>query len=143
MTPAAKGSSREKEAIQNQIDAFVTAWNSHDSHAMSMIYAEDADLINPFGRIAKSRTEIETLFRDEHTGSLKDSYVSLMFEGLRLLTPEIAVSDHSFEVSGARDRSGKEATLRGHLTLAFKKNGDTWQIVACRPMIPAPNPQGK
>jgi uncharacterized protein (TIGR02246 family) len=140
MTPAAKGSSREKEAIHNQIDMFVTAWNDHDLWAMSMVYAEDADLINPFGRIAKSRTAIETLLREEHAGPLKDSCISLMFEGLRLLTPDVAISDHSFEVSGVRDQSGKKMILRGHLTLVFKKHGDTWQIAACRPMIPAANP---
>jgi len=137
MTPAARGNSREKEAVHNQIDIFVRAWNNHDLWAMSMVYAEDADLIYPFGRAAKSRTEIETLFRDEHTGPFKDSCISLMFEGLRLLTPDVAVSDHSFEVSGVRDRSGKKTILRGHLTLVFTKHGDTWQIAACRPMIPA------
>jgi uncharacterized protein (TIGR02246 family) len=139
MTPGAKGSSREKEAIHKQIDIFVTAWNNHDLWAMSMVYAEDADLINPFGRVAKSRTEIEILFREEHTGPVKDSCISLMFEDLRLLTQDVAVSDHSFEVSGVRDRSGKKTILRGHLTLVFRKHGDTWQIVACRPMIPADN----
>jgi uncharacterized protein (TIGR02246 family) len=142
MTPAGKGSSRDKEAIHSQIDVFVTAWNNHDPRAMSMVYDEDADLVNPFGRSAKSRTEIEALLKDEHTGPVRDSCISLMFEGLRLLTSDVAVSDHSFEMSGVRDRSGAKTTLRGHLTMVFRKHRETWRIVACRPMIPAHNPEG-
>jgi uncharacterized protein (TIGR02246 family) len=143
MTPAAKGNSRQKIVIHNQIDAFLTAWNNHNPQAMAMICAENADLINSFGRIAKSRAEIEVLFVEEHAGWVKDSCMSLMFEGLRLLTPDVAVSDHAFELSGVRDRSGKESTLRGHLTLVFQKHEDTWQIAACRPMVPAPRPKLK
>ena len=137
MTPAAKGISTE-QAIHNRIDEFVTAWNKHDPHAMSMVYAEDADLINPSGRVANSRAEIEKLFRDEQSGGLKDSRMSLRSEVLRFLAPEVVISDHEFEVTGARDPSGKEISLRGHLTFVFKKQGNAWLVSACRPMIPVP-----
>jgi len=85
---AAKISSREEEAIRKQIDEFVAAWNRHNPQAMSMVFAEDADLINPFGRIAKSRIEIEKLFKEEHAGTLKNSHRELKFKGLRFLTQD-------------------------------------------------------
>jgi uncharacterized protein (TIGR02246 family) len=106
-----------------------------------MVYAEDADLINPFGRIAKSRTEIEKLFKEEHAGTLKNSHLALKSSGLRFWSPDAAVSDHTFEVTGAQDQAGKEMSMRGHLSLAFKKHGDTWLVEVCRPMIPSPTPE--
>jgi uncharacterized protein (TIGR02246 family) len=140
---AAKISSREEEAIRKQIDEFVAAWNRHNPQAMSMVFAEDADLINPFGRIAKSRTEIEKLFKEEHAGTLKNSHMALKFKGLRFLAQDAAVSDHTFEVTEAQDRADKGMSIRGHLSLAFKKHGDTWLVEVCRPMIPAPSPEAK
>lgn len=138
MTPAAKGSSRDEQEIQNRIEEFVTAWNKHDPRAMSVVYAEDGDLINPFGRVAKSRADIEVMLREEHAAGLKDSRFSLKSEGMRFLTSDIAVTDHAFEVTGARDPSGKELNLSGHLTQVHKRHDNKWEVAASRPMIPVP-----
>jgi uncharacterized protein (TIGR02246 family) len=140
MTPATKSNAREEQAIRHRVEEFVTGWNKHNPQAMSQVYADDADLINPFGRVAKSRTEIEKMFREEHNGAQKNSHMSLQPENLRFLASDVAVEDDSFEITGARDQSGKETTLRGHLTLVFKKYGDKWLAVTCRPMIPVPTP---
>ncbi len=135
MTPTA--STSKEEAIRNRINEFVNAWNKHDPRAMSMVFAEDADLINPQGRVAKSRTEIEKLFKEEHSNAYKDSQMALRLAGLRFLAPDVAVGDYEFEVTGARDRSGKETKLQGHLTDVFKQQGNAWNVATCRPMIPA------
>src|SRR5207244_1038739 len=105
--------------------------------AMSALYTDDADMVNPNGRIAKNRKEIETLFRDEHSNIFKDSRMALRQSGIRLLAPDVAVGDYEFEVTGARDQAGKPTTLRGHLTDIFKRQGTAWMVAASRPMIPA------
>jgi uncharacterized protein (TIGR02246 family) len=144
MSATPKLSSREEEAIHARSDEFVNGWNTHNPRAMSALYAEDADVINPFGRVAKGRTEIERLFKDEHSGPLKDSHMSVRPESIRLLTPEVAITDHSFEITGIRDPHGKDVpTMRGHITEVLKKSGDMWLAVACRPMVPLPNPGGR
>src|ERR1700680_3230624 len=102
MSAAPKISSREEEAIHTRVDEFVSAWNTHNARAMSMLYAEDADVINPFGRVAKGRTEIERLFKDEHSTGLKDSRMSVRPEKIRLLSPDIAITDHAYELTGIR-----------------------------------------
>jgi uncharacterized protein (TIGR02246 family) len=139
---ATKLSSKEEGVILKRIEEFVTAWNAHDPRAMSMLHAEDADLINPSGRAAKSRTEIETLLKQEHSRGLKDSRLSLKFEAVRFLAPDAAVTDHAYELSGVRDPAGNPITVRGHLTQILKK-GETWQIVVSRPMIPLTNLESK
>ena len=141
MTPATD-TSKEERAIQKQVDAFVAAWNRHDTRSMANVYSEDADLINPRGRIAKSRTEIEQLFRDEHAGPFKQSQFSATPQSTRLLGPDLAVITEAFEVSGAIDDAGSRTTLRGHFTNVMKKHGDTWQVLVCRAAIPAlPQPR--
>ncbi|MCL5097133.1 MAG: nuclear transport factor 2 family protein [Candidatus Omnitrophica bacterium] len=141
MTPR-RDDSKEESAIQKQVDAFVAAWNRHDTKSMANVYTEDADLINPNGRIAKSRTEIEQLFRDEHAGPFKQSQFSATPESTRLLTPALAVTTQAFEVTGAIDPSGNRITLRGHFTNVMKKQDATWQVLVCRAAIPAsPEPR--
>lgn len=136
MTPQ-RETSREERAIQNSVNAFVDAWNSHDPKAMAAVYSEEADLINPNGRIAKSRQEIERLFRDEHGGPFRQSQFSATPQSTRFVTPELAVITESFEVSDALDPSGNKTTLRGSFTNVMKKQGDRWEVLVCRAMIPA------
>jgi len=126
-----------EEAIRQQVDEFVKAWNKHDAKALALLYADDADVINPNGRVARSRKEIETLFRDEHASVFKDSRMALRPAGIRLLSPDIAVGDYEFEVTGARDMAGRPTTLQGHLTDVFKRQGNSWMVAVSRPMIPA------
>jgi len=141
MSTAPKITSKEEEAIHTLFNEFVSAWNTHNPRAMSMAYSEEGDVINPFGRVAKGRSEIERLFKDEQSGPLKDSRLSLRPENIRLLSPEIALTDHAFEITGVRDPQGKDVpTMRGHLTEVLKKSGDMWLVVACRPMVPLPTP---
>ena len=138
MTPT-KATGSPEEAIRQQVDEFVNAWNKHDARAMAQVYTDDADLINPSGRIAKNKREIETLFRDEHSNAFKDSHMKVRPSGVRLLAPEIALGEYEFEVTGVKDPTGKVTTLQGHLTDVFKKQGNAWMVAASRPMIPAPN----
>ncbi len=135
MTPA-RDASKEENAIQKQVEAFVAAWNTHDTRSMANLYAEDADLINPSGRSARSRTEIELLFRDEHASAFGRSQFSATPQHTRFLTPDLAVTTQEFSVSGAVDALGNMMTLRGYFTNVMKKQGDTWQVLVCRPMIP-------
>lgn len=140
MTPKAKLSPRDEESIQHRNQEFAAAWNRHDTHAMSVIFAEDGDLINPFGQQAQSRAEIEKLVTGEHAGPLKTSQLSMKQERVRLLAPDVAVVDSSYAITGAKSPSGKEVSIQGHLTQVFRKQGETWSVVAARPMVPAPRP---
>jgi len=137
MTPQA--SMPREQAIRSRIDEFVNAWNKHDARGMSTVFADDADMIDPYGRIAKSKAEIEKMLRDEHSNAFKDSRITLRSSGLKFLSQDVAVGNYEFEVTRARDRAGKETTLQGHLTDVFKKQGDTWVVEACRPTVPLPS----
>ncbi len=143
MTPAIDRS-REETAIQRVLETALNAWNQHDFRGLATVYAEDADIINPFGRVARSRSEIEAAFREDHAGLLKNSHLSVTPERTRFIADNVAIHDVAFDVTGVRDPAGREVpTIRGHNTIILKKSGDAWQVVAARPMIPAQPPGTK
>ena len=81
----------DEEAIQKRLDEFVAAWNNHDAEAMAALWAPDGDLINPFGRVAKGRPEVEKLFIDEHASFTKGTTYKVTSSLVRVLGSEVAV----------------------------------------------------
>jgi uncharacterized protein (TIGR02246 family) len=117
---------------------FAASWNKHDYKAMAAIFADDADLINPLGRVAKGKAEIEKLYQDEQTGAFKSSrFTSKCKDGVRIVKPDVAVVTCSFEVTDGRLPDGKAMPpLDGTYTATMIKAKGKWQVVAGRPMIP-------
>jgi uncharacterized protein (TIGR02246 family) len=127
----------EEPAILKVHEDFAAAWNKGDYKTMSAVFADDADLINPLGRVAKGKAEIEKLYMDEQTTAFKGShFTSDCKSGVHIVKPEVAVVTCSFEVTG-----GKVPPLKGIYTATMVKAKDKWLIVAGRPMIPF-TPQG-
>ena len=130
--------------IKQGCKAFVDAWNVHDPKAMAAVFAEDADVLNPWGRKATGRAEIEKLFVDEQTGKgpLRDSTMTVESESVRTVTADVAISDAELVVTGAYAPDGSKAPpMNFHATHVWKKNGESWQIFSCRPYLkPAETP---
>jgi hypothetical protein len=56
----------------------------------------------------------------------------------RLLQPDVALVDGSYEIAGVKDAEGKELpAVKGLYTSVNIKKNDQWFIVSHRPMIPA------
>src|SRR6266542_1427612 len=100
MSPQTQGSPQDEQAIRNVVTQFVAAWNRNDAKALAGHFTTDGDLINPAGRIARGRSEVEKLFTDEQTTRFKGTRFSLPQKHLRFLKPDIAVADHEFEITG-------------------------------------------
>ena len=132
---------REKE-VRAATDAFVAAWNKHDPKAMAAVWAPDGDLINPFGRWASGRADVEKLFTDEQTTFMKSSMYSIGTYKVRFLSPAIAVSDYDGEVTGILDANGSpQAPFKHHVTIVFEKKAGHWWAMAARAAayLPPPN----
>lgn len=128
-------------AIRKSATDFVAAWNHHDTKAMAGVFSDDADLINPFGRVAKGHAEIEKLFTDEHTTVMRNSTFSIGEVDVRLLTPDVAITDYSTEISGMLDPDGKAIpTLKIHVTMISQKKNGKWSPTVARPHAYLPTP---
>jgi uncharacterized protein (TIGR02246 family) len=127
------------EPVLNQFDE---AWNRHDPVALASMFTDDAVLINPSGRQARGRAEIEQLFRDEQSTAMRETTFTHQLVDVRALTPTIVVVDEEITVTGALDPSGNPLPpMQVHGTMVMKKVGETWKVVDGRPYVFAQPPQ--
>jgi uncharacterized protein (TIGR02246 family) len=131
-------------AIRKSDEAFAVAWNKHDAKAMAASWAKDGDLINPFGRVAKGRAEIESLFQDEHSKAMKQSMYKTGAMSIRFIEPDIAFVESDNEVSGVTNPDGTTAPpLKVHANRVVQKKDGKWWTVVARPVIYTPPPGPK
>jgi uncharacterized protein (TIGR02246 family) len=139
---AARGEDPAKEKeVRAVSDEFAAAWNKDDSKAMAAVWAPDGDLINPFGRWAKGRAEVEKLFTDEHTALMKGTTYSISNYTARFPSPAVAVVDWDGEIAGmhAPDGSAMPA-FKHHVVGVYAKKGNKWWLLAARAMAYLPPP---
>src|SRR5258706_10192886 len=114
-TPAHPAVSNDAQ-IRKLADDFAVAWNKHDPTAMASFWSTDGDLINPAGRYAKGRTEIQKLFQDEHNnGPMKNSTYAMKSMSVRFLEPTLALADDDVQISGMMAPDGSTSTLNAHV----------------------------
>src|ERR1700683_3714993 len=99
--------SEDDKAIDRVVAAFMEAWNKHDAHAFSMVFAEDADLTNVVGMGVRSRAEIEKFHTPMFATRFKDSHQEFDQTKIRFLKPDVAAIDVVWEMTGATDAHGK------------------------------------
>jgi uncharacterized protein (TIGR02246 family) len=140
MSPQAQGTPQEEHAIRAATTEFVNAWNRNDIKALAACFASDGNVINPAGRAARGRGEVEKLLNDEQNTLFKGSHISMTQTHVHFLKPDVAIVDYDFEVTRVRAAEGKQTTLKGLQSVVLRKDADKWLVVAARPMIPTPMP---
>jgi uncharacterized protein (TIGR02246 family) len=136
--------SSDEAAVREHCAQFVTAWNHHDAKAMAANWAEDGNLINPFGRLATGRAEIEKLFVEEHAAVMKGTTYATPNITVDFVTPTVAVTDWTSEVTGMHDDKGNALPVFKHHVVAVmvKKDGH-WLSAAVRAFADLPPPAAK
>ena len=131
--------SGDAKAIRQLYAAYDAAWNNGDFAGLATVWADDADHVEPDGRAIKGRTAIEKELGQRFATDLKGTRSRQMITGIRLITPDVAVVDAAYEVSGAHDAQGKSLpALQGRYVDIWLKRAGKWCIVADRPIVPAP-----
>src|SRR5512142_3204217 len=98
--PALAANSGDKAAIERLGNEFVAAWNAHDPSKMAAVWAEDGDLIKPFGESAHGRADTEKFFEKEQTTVMKGTTYKLESMSVRELEPNVATADWDSVVTG-------------------------------------------
>jgi len=130
----------DEASIRKLSNEFFAAWNAHDAMAMAATFTEDADVINPFGRVAKGRAAIVKLFTDEHAGPFKGTTYTAKVS-LRMLAPTVALGDWESAVNGMHDPTGKALPpFEHHVAVAYVKQDGHWLTAAVRPYAFLPPP---
>jgi len=142
LAPALRAdSAADVRAISDRGHEFVAAWDKDDAKAMAGIFSPEGDLINPFGRVAKGRAEIEKLFTDEHASFMKGTTFKVTHEVARVVGGEVGILDWDVDVLGLKAADGSPAPpFKNHVTIVLAKRGGTWWAEAARPVVYVPPP---
>jgi uncharacterized protein (TIGR02246 family) len=133
--------SNDETAVRDHCATFVAAWNHHDPKAMAATWAEDGNLINPSGRIAANRAEVEKLLTDEHSTFMRGTTYATPTITVRFVAPTVAVTDWTSEITGMHDPKGAELPVFKHRVVAVmvKKDGK-WSTAMVRAYADLPPP---
>lgn len=131
----ARASSGDEPAIRSLYAKYDAAWSKADAKAMGMLWAEDADHVEPDGRMIKGRAALETELARRFATDLKGTRSVQTVGSVRFIKADVAVVDASYEVFGAHDAEGKALpAIEGRYVDIWVKHRGTWRIVVDRPV---------
>jgi len=129
---AADGSanSNEDAAIKQVVAGFSDGWNSHNAHAMCSSLADDVQWVNWRGEPLGTRQAVE----DEHARLFADLYKNTqrtdLVKTIKYLSPELAVVDDYWTMTGARKRDGSDWPYRaGYANMVMAKRTGRWIVI--------------
>jgi uncharacterized protein (TIGR02246 family) len=144
---SAHGSAALNKALREQVEGFAAAWNRDDPKAMASFWLAEGDIIQPFGRVAKGRAELEKLFTEEKAGMTKGTHFEVKELSAWSLAPGLAAADIEAEITGGTPPpSGSPAPpTNNHIFAIAKQQGGTWRWWSVRAFafLPAPPPAAK
>lgn len=137
----AKAQAADEAAIRKVFAGFAEAWGKDDVKSMASYWTADGDLINPTGRRANGRADVEKLFADEHATIFKGTHIKFSEGTIRFVKPDVAVFTTDYEIPGAHaGPNGSEMTAKGIVTNVMVKKDGKWLTLSARPMVPVANP---
>ena len=139
----AKAQTKDEAAIRKVFADFAEAWAKDDAKSMASMWTGDGDIINPQGRKAMGRADVEKLFADEHSTIFKGSHISFSNGTVHFVRPGVAVFTTDYDVEGANAPEGSPMPKGGIVTCVMVKKGEKWMTFSARPMVPLPPPPGQ
>ena len=128
--PADSGSAADEAAIKQVVAGFSDGWNNHDAHAMCESLAEDVQWVSWRGEVSHSRQQVEEDHAKLFAGLYKNSHRNDAVKSIRFLTPELAVVDNYWTMTGAKTRDGADWPYRaGYVNYLMAKRNGRWVIV--------------
>jgi uncharacterized protein (TIGR02246 family) len=127
-------SSKDTNEIYNSFSKFFESWNKHDVKGMIAHWTDNASLINPMGRAANGKAELEKLLTDEQTMIFKDSTANLLSLTTQSVARNVAWYDGEMTIDNAMGPDGAAMPeLKIHITGLMQKDPGRWLVRAARP----------
>ena len=126
----------DERTIRSMVEKSIARLNKGDITAFEDFWDENADYIGVDGTMLHGRSQIQEFFRKLMPSNAPPFQQDATIEQIRFITPELAISDGSWTITGARDAAGKELPpIKGRgLEVVQKKNG-RWWFVSTREMV--------
>lgn len=119
---------QDEEALRAMWQRFEEFFNRHDAKGIADLYSPGGDRINPQGKIARGRAEIqqqyEEIFAKREANPETQPYHAAI--GIRFVRPEVALLDGEWQVDTSQGK------FRGQFTVTAMKEEGHWWIAAGR-----------
>jgi uncharacterized protein (TIGR02246 family) len=124
----------DEAAIREVVRLYNSAREANDLKAIEALFVPDADQLVSSGEWRRGR---EALVKGAMASSARTGGTrTLTVEVIRMLTPDAAVADARYEISGLADGS----TRKMWSTFVMVRHEGAWRISAIRNMLPAASP---
>lgn len=129
---------QDEAAIRKATEDFFAAWNRGDIQDLVSHWTDDATILNPDGRLAHGKAEVEGLFAGQHA-AYPGTIEKLVSLTARFLAADLAWVDVDMTVDHMRGPDGAEMPqMKFHLVGLVRKQGSQWRWSEGRPYPLAP-----
>src|SRR5262245_33630205 len=126
----------DERTIRMMVDQAISRMNRGDLTVIDDFWDSNADYVGVDGRQIAGRVQMKAFFSEILRMSAGGIQQVGTIESIRFLTPEIAIVDGSWTISGASDEAGTElAPLCGRGLEIVQKRDGQWRFVATREMV--------
>lgn len=114
--------SPDQQAIADQANAFIAAYNKGDIKSLTAMFAEDAEWVDDQGNVVSGRAAIAGHFKDVLLEA-KGRTLDIDVESIRPLTPDVMLEKGTSTVTETNGRNAVSSYTAVHV-----KKGEAWLI---------------
>jgi len=134
MVYAVQTGQSDEDAIRHMVTEAVSRLNRNDARAIRELWDENADYVSVGGKLIRGRQAMEDFF----AAMLKEGggTQTATIEQVRFITPDLAIVDGSWTITGALDANGRPLPpIEGRGLEIVQKKQSRWRFVATREMV--------
>jgi len=128
-------------AIAGVLEARRLAWNAGDLDGYRKLLTEDADVVSATGRKSAGRDALIALSAEQkQQPSYRDATITAtQIHAIRLVTPDVALVDATYRMTGVRIPADSEARpVEGLILFVMVEQAGAWRIASIRALPPSP-----
>lgn len=126
----------DERIIRDMVTEAVRRLNAGDMTVIREFWDDDADYVSVGGQLIRGRSGLEAFLSQMLKSSDKRPTQVATIDQVRFLTPDVAIVDGQWTITGAHDASGKELPpLKGRGVEIARKTDNGWRFAATREMV--------
>ncbi len=132
----AQSAENDEQVIRKMVMDAVNRMNGGDTSTFRDFWDVEADYVAVDGRLIKGRKAMEDALGPMIKAGAGKVTQNATIESVRFLTPDLAIVDGSWTITGAVDAAGKQlGPIRGRGMEVAQRKGGQWRFVATREMV--------
>jgi len=120
--------------IHGRVEAYRSAWNTHDASALAAFFTDDADSVMGNRPARRGRQAIRDSWRDYFANQEPERHLKIVVNSVRFVAADVAIINVA-TTTGGQARQGEELPARRFRgTWVLRRQSGNWLISAMRGM---------